>query len=275
MEHNKKSKQMYLGVDQLQPGPYQSRVDFSGLAELAESIKNSEGNDQAILAVPAGNGMYNILAGERRWRASQMAGLHEVKVDVYFDLTEREASVKAITENVHRKDLNLIETARGYLDHKEIYGLTDAELAAELGKPRSTVTIIMNILKLPEDVQNLLIEGRRGDKCGLEIGHAKLLLTLEPFQQRAFGLKAAANKWSTDRLSKEIKKMKLSMSGGVETPKGISADAKEHVDRLEKYFGTPITIDNKKGGRGEIRIKYHSLEELEGVLEKMNVPEFL
>jgi ParB family chromosome partitioning protein len=254
-------------IDLLQRGKYQPRVDMreETLAELAESIK-AQGVVQPIVVRPlkhpgGGETRYEIVAGERRWRAAQLAGLHSIPA-VVRDIPDEAAVAVSLIENIQRENLNPIEEARSLHRLVEEFGLTHADAAQAVGRSRVTVTNLLRLLDLPRPVRELL-EQRR-----LDMGHARALLGLgSPELQVEVGQRAEKQGWSVRETEAAVRR--------VAGPLGSSRPAKEgratdpNVRRLEtdlaETLGAPVTIEHgQKGGR--VVIRYHGLEELEGIL---------
>jgi ParB family chromosome partitioning protein len=255
-------------VDLLDRGRYQPRVDMRDdtLAELAESIK-AQGVVQPIVVrpLPAADGgetRYEIVAGERRWRAAQLAGLHSIPA-VVRDIEDDAALAIALIENIQRENLNPIEESRALQRLVEEFGLTHAEAADAVGRSRTTVTNLLRLLELPGQVLELL------ERRDLDMGHARALLGLESVEMQV-------------ELGQRIVKLGLSVretENAVRRIAGPSSAAKPGADerddgdpnvrRLERdlaeTLGAPVKIEHgPKGGR--VVIRYHGLEELEGIL---------
>lgn len=252
-----------LPVEYLRPGRYQPRdtsnLDPKSLNEMAESIK-SQGLVQPIVVRSIGSNSYEIIAGERRWRAAQIARLMEVPC-IIRQLTDHEACKMSLTENIQREDLNPIEEARAFQVLIDEFGLTQQTAADESGKTRSHVGHILRLLKLPDDVQQLIVSKK------LEYGHGRLLASdsLNEAQVRDLAIKVIKNSISVKQLGRHIKALSL--------PKRRQAPKDSNIETLERdlseYFGTSVVVDYRKDKTGELRFKYHSLDELDGLLERM------
>ncbi len=255
-----------LPVDLLTRGRYQPRVDMreETLAELAESIR-MQGIVQPIvvrpLRAPGEETRYEIVAGERRWRAAQMAGLHTVPA-VVRDIPDEAAVAVALIENIQREDLNPIEEARSLQRLVEEFGLTHADAADAVGRSRVAVTNLLRLLELPRHVREML------ERRELDMGHARALLGVAvPELQHELAQRAAKQGWSVRETEAAVRRI-----GGVASPKGgkrPAGDGDPNVKRLEAdladTLGAAVTIEHTaKGGR--VVIRYHGLEELEGIL---------
>lgn len=244
-------------LDQVAPNPKQPRTDIDeqGVAELAESIRRV-GVLQPIIVRPHGEG-YQIIAGERRWRAARMAGLERVPVRV-LTKTESESLELALIENLQREDLNAIEEARGYRRLLSEYQMTQAELADKVSKSRSTITNALRLLDLPEDVQTMVYEGR------LSAGHARAVLSVPDEESRS----RLAQKVVTDGLSvREAENIaRLYVAGQIEraprpaTPKSFKVVAR----KLRKVLGTGVRVRQTER-KGKIEIDFQGEEELERI----------
>ena len=253
-----------LPVDLLQRGPWQPRTDFdqAALRELADSIK-AQGVLQPIMARPLGAGdKFEIIAGERRWRAAQLAGLHEIPV-VVRELDDQAAMCVALIENMQREDLNPLEQARGLARLLDEFGMTHEAIAEAVGCSRPAVTNLLRLLQLDEETQGLLAAGK------LEMGHARPLLTLPADQQREAarlivksGLSARAAEALAKRMAKTGAKGK---SGGGAVDPNIQSLATELSERL----GAAVSIRHQKSGKGALRIAYSSLAQLDGILARL------
>jgi ParB family chromosome partitioning protein len=255
-------------VDLLQRGKYQPRVDMreETLTELAESIK-AQGVVQPIVVRPlkhpgGGELRYEIVAGERRWRAAQIAGLHTIPA-VVRDIPDEAAVAVALIENIQRENLNPIEEARSLHRLCEEFGLTHADAADAVGRSRAAVTNLLRLLELPRAVRELL-ESRR-----LDMGHARALLGLGSVElQVEVGNRAAQQGWSVRETEAAVRKVAGPQSGGKAAKGGREGDP--NVRRLESdladKLGATVSIEHgAKGGR--VVIRYNGLEELEGILE--------
>ena len=251
----------------LKPCPLQPRKEFNreALEGLAESIK-ANGVIQPLVVRPAGNDEYELIAGERRWRATQIAGLKTVPA-VVRDASDAEVLEVALVENLQREDLNPIEEAQGYGLLIDAFQLTQEEAATRVGKSRAAVANALRLLKLDEDVQNHVRQGR------LATGHAKVILGLDNAAQQ----KLAANRVIRDTLSvrdTETLVSSLQNSAAPKTKKSDGAKADVHItnleNRLKQVLGTQVGLRHRNG-KGAITIKYFSDDDLERILGLLGV----
>ena len=255
-------------VDLLRRGKYQPRLDMreESLAELAESIK-AQGVVQPIVVRPlhdAGGGetQYEIVAGERRWRAAQLAGLATIPA-VVRDIPDEAAVAVALIENIQREDLNPIEEARSLHRLVEEFGLTHADAAEAVGRSRATVTNLLRLLDLPRVVRELL------EQRQLDMGHARALLGLEsPELQVELAERVAKQRWSVRETENAVRKM-AGAAPKSKAAKGSAGAGDPNVRRLEadlaETLGAAVSIQHgPKGGR--VVIRYNGLDELEGIL---------
>jgi len=250
-----------LKVEQLKPGKYQprSRMDESSLNELAASIK-VQGVMQPILARELIDGGYEIIAGERRWRAAQLAGLIQVPVLVR-KVADNAALAMALIENIQREDLNPLEEAIGIQRLIDEFQMTHQTAADAVGRSRSAASNLLRLLKLPQNVQEMLMDGR------LDMGHARALLSLDPGQ-----LIATANKIVADKLSvREAEKLVQQLLSPV--PKLKKAPPDRDVlnlqEELSQHIGTAVQIKTGKKGAGKLVIEYTSNEHLDELIARL------
>jgi ParB family chromosome partitioning protein len=251
-----------LPVDLLQRSPYQPRKEFDKVAleDLAASVR-AQGVVQPIVVRKLESGKYEIIAGERRWRASQLAELYEVPV-VIKDVTDLEAMCLALIENIQRQDLNPLEEARGISRLLNEFEMTHDAIAGALGKSRSTISNLLRLLDLSEEVKQMLESGK------LEMGHARALLTLDAEQQLDIA-KSVAQKGLSVRQTESLVR-KLSEKSPTKTPDkgGIDPDIRTLQDELSGKLGTSVLIKHKKSGKGTLEIHYSSVDELDGILSR-------
>ncbi|HEX9685836.1 MAG TPA: ParB/RepB/Spo0J family partition protein [Burkholderiales bacterium] len=251
-----------LPVDQLQPGRFQprARIGQEGLAELAESIK-AQGVMQPILVRPIGAGRYEIVAGERRWRAARMAGLAAVPALVR-DVPDRHALAIALIENLQREDLNPLDEAMGIQRLTEEFGMTHAEAAAAMGRSRAAITNALRLLELAPPVQELL----REDK--LDMGHARALLALPALKQIDLAREAVARQLSVRQVEKRV--AALTARPGARPRARNDRDVARLEDELSGQLGTTVSIRTAaKPGSGRLVIHYSSLAQLEVLLNRL------
>ncbi|MDX2274276.1 MAG: ParB/RepB/Spo0J family partition protein [Hyphomonadaceae bacterium] len=250
-----------LPIDLVQRNPSQPRRHFSEneLNELSESIK-AHGVLQPILVRPIADGKYEIVAGERRWRAAQRAGLHHIPA-VVRDLDEVEVLEIAIIENVQRTDLNPIEEAQGYSALIERFGRTQQDIAEQVGKSRPHIANMLRLLTLPEELQEMVRDGR------LTAGHARAILTApDPRALAARAISEGLNVREIERLAQQAKDERHGPRvGSVETK---SADTRALEGSLSEALGLAVTI-NDKNGAGELKISYRTLEQLDDICRRL------
>lgn len=246
-----------LAVELLEPNRFQPRTYFdeTGLEELTESIK-IQGIVQPIVVTPKGNGKFTIVAGERRWRAAQRAGLVEVPVAIREVSSDQQLLELALVENIQRSDLNVIEEADAYRHLGEEFGMSQEEIAQRVGKGRPTVTNILRLLRLPQEVQDLLREGR------LTAGQARPLLSFpDPRKQIALAEKAVQEGLS----ARELEALAAGPQDKQETREKPKPEVDVHtrvaIEKLTDVYQTKVDIRRKRRG-GEIRIFFHSEDEL-------------
>jgi ParB family transcriptional regulator, chromosome partitioning protein len=259
-----------IAVEEIHPSPGQPRTRFDDarLDELAASIK-TQGIIQPLIVRtrPLENGGgYELIAGERRWRAAQRAGLHEPPA-VVRDVAPTQAFEMAMVENLQREDLNPLEEAAGYQRLIEEFGYTQEQLSDRVGKDRSTVANSLRLLRLPDSVRGLLAEGR------LSMGHARALLGLEvAAAMEKMARKIVAGELSVRRVeelvrrSRDDSKAPEPAASGPRTP---SASARDLAMRLTRTLGTRVEVLEVGKERGQIAIHYHSLDQLDALLERL------
>lgn len=257
-----------LPVASLSPGRYQPRQRMAEdkLAELAESIK-AQGVIQPIVVRELGDARYEIIAGERRWRASQLAGLDQIPV-VVREVDDRTVVAMALIENIQREDLNPLEEAQALQRLIDEFDLTHAEAADAVGRSRAAVSNLLRLLELPPAIRALL-EARR-----LEMGHARALLTLAPDMASKLASDAAEHGWSVREVEHRVQQL---MSGKVPgTPaRKTAGKAAPHADiaslerELGEALGTRVVVQHGRGNKGRLVIHYSDLDTLDGVLERL------
>jgi len=252
-----------VAIEALKPSVLNPRASFEPreLKELAESIR-ARGLVQPIVVRPASGpgASYEIIAGERRWRAAQAAALHDVPV-IVRDLDDQQALEIAIIENVQRTDLNAVEEAAGYRQLIHAYKYTQEDLAGIVGKSRSHLTNTLRLLKLPESVQDLIREG------ALSAGHARALIGLEDAERLARDIvKRAMSVRDVEALIQRRGKPK---SGGTAQKKSGDADTRAAERQLSDALGLKVSIQTGKGEKGELRIAYSTLEQLDDVRRRL------
>lgn len=255
-----------LSVDLLRPGVYQPRELFSeeALTALAASIKKQGVLQPLLVRKVEGEGsiQYEILAGERRWRASQLAGLSVVPA-IIKAIDDKEALAIALVENIQREDLNPLETAKAIKKLVDEFELTHAEAGELLGRSRSAISNLLRLLDLGKAAQKLLYNG------SVEMGHARAVLTLTA-QQQYDVLKHVAEFGLSVRATEEyIKRVYLSESSSKKRERKIDPDIVALERTLSEQLGVVAKIETKKGGKGSLSLKYDSLDQLETILAKI------
>ena len=253
-----------LPIEKLQPGKYQPRshIDSERLAELAESIK-AQGLIQPIIVRAIAGGKHEIIAGERRWRAAQLASLREVPV-VIRDIEDNAALAMALIENIQREDLNPLEEALAIKRLIDEFDLTHQQAADAVGRSRASVSNLLRLLELPEAIRVLVERGK------LEMGHARALLTLLPAQAQALAQQAAAEGWSVRETERRVQALQKGLGGKTKTSsRAPDADIQVLERELSESLGAKVSVQSGRGGRGKLVIAYHSNDELEGILERM------
>jgi len=250
----------HIPLDQVQRGKYQPRRDMKeeALKELAESIRQ-QGIVQPIVVRPIGERRYEIIAGERRWRAAQMAGLEAIPA-VVRDVPDRTAIAMALIENIQRADLNPLEEAEAMQRLIAEFNVTHQEAAEAVGRSRAAVTNLLRLLELSREVQDLVRQG------ALEMGHARALLALKGPAQTA-AARHVVDRGLTVRDTEKLVRNKLKEAGETRAPQGKKTNP--DVSRLERSLseklGAKVVVEGKgKGGR--LVIHYSSLDELDGIL---------
>ncbi|MFZ1392020.1 MAG: ParB/RepB/Spo0J family partition protein [Dokdonella sp.] len=251
-----------LAIATISAGKYQPRRRFDEdlLQELAESIK-SQGVIEPIIVRSVAGGRFELIAGERRWRASQLAGLSEIPALVR-DIDDRAAIAIALIENIQREDLSPLEEAQSLARLIAEFKLTHQQAADAVGRSRAAVSNLLRLLDLPDEIRTLLEEGR------LEMGHARALLTLPAPRAIAMARKAADNEWT-------VRELESAVRNAAELPKGKPAKPKRDADiealetSLAEKLGARVAINHGRAGRGKLVISYHSLDELDGILGRI------
>jgi ParB family chromosome partitioning protein len=249
----------YVPLDLIQRGKYQPRRDMdpTALEELAQSIK-AQGVLQPIVVRPIGGGRFEIVAGERRWRASQQAGLERIPAMVR-DLPDEAAIAMALIENIQREDLNPIEEAIALQPLQQEFQLTQQQVAEAVGKSRVTITNLLRLIALPEEIKTLLSHG------DLEMGHARALLGL-PAEQQTEGARHVVARGLTVRQTEALVRQWLSSKEKPAAVTKTDPDISRLEQRLAERLGSPVQIKHGSKGKGQLVIRYSSLDELQGVL---------
>ena len=258
-----------LPVDALTAGRYQPRRhwDEDKLAELAESIKAQGVIQPIVVRELAERGTFEIIAGERRWRASKLAGLPEIPV-VVREVDDRTVVAMALIENIQREDLNPLEEAQALQRLIDEFDLTHAQAAEAVGRSRAAVSNLLRLLELPPEIR-VLVETR-----GIEMGHARALLPLQPQAAIALARQAAEGGWSVREVEHRVQQMMAGQVPGAPS-KARAAKARPQADivalerELAETLGTKVNVLNGRGNKGRLVIHYSDLESLDGVLERL------
>jgi hypothetical protein len=262
---NNDNKEVFVNISLVEPNRNQPRKEFDkeALSELAASIKQY-GILQPIMVQKNGD-MYEIIAGERRWRAAKEAGLKEVPV-IVRDYDKQKIMEISIIENIQRENLNPIEEAMAYQCLMEEYGLKHDELADKVSKNRSTITNSMRLLRLSENIQQMIIDGK------ISTGHAKVLLSVEnKEEQEKIAAELVSRSLSVRELEKLVKKyIKPRKKKENKDTIDYSLFYKEYEDKLKDILGTKVQINTKDKNKGRIEIDYYSASELERIVELLN-----
>lgn len=250
----------HLPVEFIQPGKYQPRHDMrtETLEDLANSIK-VQGVMQPIVVRPISSNKYEIVAGERRWRASQMAGLDTIPV-IIKEVPDEAAVAMALIENIQRENLNPIEEAMALQRLIDEFELTQQEVADAVGKSRTTVTNLLRLMSLNPEVRRCLEHG------DMEMGHARALLAL-PYEKQTEAAKAVISKDLSVRQTEALVRRLQAQKNKVSPGDRIDPDIRHLQDNLSEKLGTQVTIQHSAKGKGKLILKYNSLEQLEGILD--------
>lgn len=248
-----------LPLEQLQRGRYQPRRDMNptALQELADSIK-TQGIMQPIIVRLLADDRYEIIAGERRWRAAQMAGLETIPA-IIREINDDTAIAMALIENIQREDLNPMEQATAMHRFIEEFALTHQQIAEAVGKARATVTNLLRLMSLPREVKTLLEHG------DLEMGHARALLSL-PEQQQIDSARLVVAKGLSVRQAEALVRSLLAANEKPADDKTIDPNVAQLQQSLADKLGAAVQIDYNKKGQGRLVIRYNSFEELDGIL---------
>jgi ParB family chromosome partitioning protein len=260
-EQNSDGELKNLPVDILQRGVYQPRIDMKAdaLEELANSIR-AQGVVQPIVVRPVGGGKYEIIAGERRWRATQLAGLHEIPA-VVRDVPDQAAMAMALIENIQREELNPMEEAQALHRLIEEFGLTHQQTADAVGRSRASVSNLLRLLGLNEDVKRMLENG------DLEMGHARAILALSGDQQSEVARTVAGKGLSVRETERLVKRTLEGPQAGATKEKKVDPDITRLEQDLGDRIGAKVAIQHGAKGKGKLVINYNSLDELDGILE--------
>lgn len=254
-------RQETLPITALQPGKYQprTRMDPGSLEELAASIK-AQGLIQPISVRPVAGGRYEIIAGERRWRAAQIAGLTEVPV-LIREIPDEAALAMSLIENIQRENLNPLEEAAGLQRLIDEFGMTHQQAAEAVGRSRSATTNLLRLLQLAKPAQDLLMAG------DIEMGHARAILAAPKSEQGRLAAEAADKGWSVRETERKVARL-------LRPPEHKAAPEKNRdLERLEEELsdaiGATVKLSANRKGAGEISIRFSSLDQLEGIMNRL------
>ena len=254
---------MQIGVDLIQRGKYQPRVNMhpESLEDLANSIRE-QGVVQPIVIRPIGDDRYEIIAGERRWRAAQIAGLLEIPCMVRH-VNDRAAIAMALIENIQRENLNPMEESRALQRLIDEFKMTHQQAAEAVGRSRTGVTNLLRLQELDDRVKEFV------DKGSLEMGHARSLLSLKGEPQYSAALQVVQKSLSVRETEQLVRKEQTlpDEESPLKSERTIDPDIKRLQDELSEKLGAEVHIQHSSSGGGKLLIKYHSSEELDGILE--------
>ncbi|GGK62196.1 ParB/RepB/Spo0J family partition protein [Amphritea balenae] len=250
-----------MPIDQVQRGKYQPRRDLEpqALQELANSIK-AQGVMQPIVIRPVSDNLYEIIAGERRWRASQMAGLDEIPA-VIKDVPDEAAIAMALIENIQRENLNSMEEAIALDRLKTEFELTQQEVADAVGKSRSAITNLLRLMNLTDDVKRMLEYG------DLEMGHARALLGMEGEEQVSAAKEVIGKNLSVRQTEDLVRKLQQKKNEPPKTPKQPDPLLKDMSETLSSRLNSKVSISENAAGKGKITIAYENREKFEAILK--------
>jgi ParB family transcriptional regulator, chromosome partitioning protein len=257
-----------IAIDDIEANPKQPRRDFdeATLEELAESIKLHD-IIQPVTVTKLANGKYRLIAGERRWRASKVAGLKDIPAYIR-QANDGQLLELALLENLQREDLNAMEISLSYKRMMEELDYTQEQVAERMGKDRSTVANFIRLLKLPPDIQ---LAVRNGE---LSMGHARALINVDTIDQQLFIFKEIKEKGLSVRQTEALVRNLYKQGGGVKkSSKSQLPSAFQRIeDKLASYFGTRVKLKHSRNGSGQIFIEYYSQEELNKILKQIDAP---
>ena len=262
LESNEAGDLRALDVDMIEPGQYQPRRQFdeASLEELATSIRE-QGLLQPIVVRPLKSGQFEILAGERRWRASQQAGLTRIPALVR-EIQDKDALAIALIENIQREDLNALEEARALRRLITEFDLSHARAAESVGRSRPALSNLLRLLDLNPDVQELLESG------ALDMGHGRALLAISGPQQSKLAHEVVDRGLSTRQIEALVRSLNKPATKPA-TPKASDPDIAALERQLQEKLAARVEIKSRRGGRGSLVIHYSSLDELDGILGRI------
>lgn len=264
---DKATTTLRVPVEQIEPNPKQPRHDFDekALQELATSIKLHDVIQPLTVAKIAGSDKYRIIAGERRWRASKLAGLKDIPVYIR-QANDQQLLELALLENLQRENLNSIEIALSYKRMMEELDYTQEQVAERMGKERSTVTNYIRLLKLPPDIQVAV------RNAVLSMGHARAIINVDTVDQQLYIFNEIKNKGLSVRQTEDLVRNLYKTTAVKKSVKAtLPAPYKKIEDNLASHYATRVKMMHNKKGHGTITIEYFSVQDLNTILEKMNV----
>lgn len=265
---NKTDTVRLLDIDQLKPGPYQTRKRFKTdtLEELAQSIETSGIVQPIIARYNVKIDQYEIIAGERRWRAAQLAGEGQVPVIVRNDMRDDACLIFAISENIQRDSLDPIEQALSLKRMSDELSMTHMEISKALGKSRVYVTNTLRLLQLSENIQEMIINGQ------IDPGHGKALLSVPDSIQQDLAKQIVRYGLSVRQTEHKAKEMKTLLQGRVKISERRDPNIVKMEQLLSEHLGHPVDIEfDQKTQKGGIKIRFTSLEECEGILDRLKI----
>ncbi len=251
-----------IPIDQLERGRYQPRFTMNkgSLKELADSIA-AQGVVQPIVVRQMNNGKYEIVAGERRWRAAQLAGLETIP-SIVRSIPDEAAMAIALIENIQREDLNPLEEAMAMQRLMQEFEMTHQQVAERVGRSRAAVSNYLRLLTLGEDVRKLLETGK------LDMGHARALLSLSSAEQLRLGRKVAEDGLTVRQTESLVRKM-LDRPAPKKKRRSSNTDIRNLEQKLSDKLGAKVRIQSGKRGKGKLIIEYNSNDELDGILKRI------
>lgn len=256
-----------IDIDLIVPNPHQPRAAFSeeSIAELAASVREHGIIQPLLVSASSAEGVYQLVAGERRLRAARQAGLARVPV-VIKDVANRELLELALVENLQREDLNVLEAAQAYRRLSEEFGITQEQISARVGKSRAAISNAMRLLSLSDEIKASLVSG------GISEGHGRALLGIEYEAARRHAWQQVIERGLTVRQTEALAR-RATAAGGVETSEPPAADPEIAAleERLRATVGTKVDLHRRKNGRGRLVLHFYSDEELESLLTRLGV----
>ncbi|NMT62741.1 ParB/RepB/Spo0J family partition protein [Marinobacter orientalis] len=247
-------------IDLIQRGRFQPRRDMdpAALQELADSIRQ-QGVMQPVVVRPVAEGRFELIAGERRWRATQMAELDRIPA-IIRDVPDDAAIAMALIENIQRENLNPIEEAFALQRLQDEFDLTQTQVAEAVGKSRTTITNLLRLISLSEDVRVMLEHG------DLEMGHGRAMLTLQPEQQMQVAKQVVAKSLSVRQTEALVRRVQQEIPGRRKAKGEVDPNIRALQNDLAERLGARVSIDHGQRGKGKLVIEYTSLDELDGIL---------